>query len=50
VIAYFWAVHTITFAEVRYSEPLHPLLAILVAGAFARRASSALSEPERAAD
>jgi hypothetical protein len=28
--AYFTLVHMITWAEMRYSEPLHPLLAIIV--------------------
>lgn len=36
VIAYFWAVHTVTATEIRFSEPLHPLLAVLIAGAFSR--------------
>jgi dolichyl-phosphate-mannose-protein mannosyltransferase len=31
--AYFTFVHSITWAEMRYSEPLHPLLAIIVATA-----------------
>jgi 4-amino-4-deoxy-L-arabinose transferase-like glycosyltransferase len=30
VCAYFTLVHTITWAEMRYSEPLHPLLAVFV--------------------
>jgi 4-amino-4-deoxy-L-arabinose transferase-like glycosyltransferase len=30
ICAYFTLVHMITWAEVRYSEPLHPLLAIIV--------------------
>src|SRR5882724_2223705 len=33
VCAYFTLVHMITWSEVRYSEPLHPLLAIIVAAA-----------------
>jgi hypothetical protein len=28
--AYFTLVHSITWAEMRYSEPLHPVLAIIV--------------------
>ena len=34
VIGYFWAIHSITFAEVRYSEPFHPLLAVLIVSAL----------------
>jgi hypothetical protein len=34
-IAYFWGIHTLTVAEVRFSEPLHPLLAVLIVAAFA---------------
>ena len=30
VFAYFTLVHMITWAEMRYTEPLHPLLAIIV--------------------
>jgi hypothetical protein len=30
VCAYFTLVHMITWAEMRYSEPLHPLLAIIL--------------------
>ena len=30
VCAYFTLVHMITWAEMRYSEPLHPMLAIIV--------------------
>jgi 4-amino-4-deoxy-L-arabinose transferase-like glycosyltransferase len=30
VCAYFTLVHTITWAEMRYSEPLHPLLAVIL--------------------
>ncbi len=33
VCAYFTLVHMITWAEMRYSEPLHPLLAIILATA-----------------
>jgi hypothetical protein len=36
VIGYFWTVHTLTATEIRFSEPLHPLLAVLIAGAVAR--------------
>lgn len=45
VIAYYWGIHTLTVAEVRFSEPLHPLVAVILVGAFAR-----LTSPERAAD
>jgi 4-amino-4-deoxy-L-arabinose transferase-like glycosyltransferase len=41
VIGYYWAIHTLTVAEVRFSEPLRPLLAVLMLGAFARRPASA---------
>lgn len=34
IIAYFMAVHAATNAEARYSEALHPMLAILIAGAL----------------
>jgi hypothetical protein len=45
--AYFTVVHAITFAEVRYLEVLHPLLAVVIAAAaddaVRRRAASAAS-------
>jgi 4-amino-4-deoxy-L-arabinose transferase-like glycosyltransferase len=45
--AYFTVVHAITFAEVRYLEGLHPLLAVVIAAAaddaVRRRAASAAS-------
>jgi hypothetical protein len=30
---YFTAIHALTFAEVRYAEVLHPLLAVVIAAA-----------------
>jgi hypothetical protein len=39
VIGYFWAIHSITFAEVRYSEPFHPLLAVLIVSALSLKNS-----------
>ncbi|MBC8109084.1 MAG: glycosyltransferase family 39 protein [Anaerolineae bacterium] len=40
VIAYYWGIHTLTVAEVRFSEPLHPLVAVIIVGAIARLTSS----------
>lgn len=40
VCGYFTLVHALTYAEVRYSEPLHPILAVVIAtaaGALQRR-------------
>jgi len=40
VCGYFTAIHALTYAEARYSEPLHPILAIVIAtaaGALQRR-------------
>lgn len=34
--AYFTLAHAITYAEVRYSEPLHPILAVFIAAAVSR--------------
>ncbi|MEG5042347.1 MULTISPECIES: glycosyltransferase family 39 protein [unclassified Microcoleus] len=33
VCAYFTFIHALTYAEVRYSEPLHPILAVVIATA-----------------
>lgn len=33
VCAYFTVIHALTYAEVRYSEPLHPILAVVIATA-----------------
>ncbi|MCY7383440.1 MAG: glycosyltransferase family 39 protein [Microcoleus sp. CAN_BIN18] len=33
VCGYFTLIHALTYAEVRYSEPLHPILAIVIAAA-----------------
>ena len=38
VCMYFMLVHIITWSEMRYSEPLHPLLAIIVAAGIRRTA------------
>jgi hypothetical protein len=40
VCAYFTLIHSLTFTEVRHSEPLHPILAVVIAtaaGKFQRR-------------
>jgi hypothetical protein len=34
VCGYFTLMHALTFAEVRYSEPLHPILAVIIATAL----------------
>jgi hypothetical protein len=36
IVGYFWLVHTLTATEIRFSLPLHPLLAVLIAGAVVR--------------
>ena len=33
VCGYFTLIHALTYAEVRYSEPLHPILAVIIAAA-----------------
>jgi hypothetical protein len=33
VCAYFTLIHSLTFTEVRHSEPLHPILAVVIATA-----------------
>ena len=33
VCGYFTVIHALTYAEVRYSEPLHPILAVVIAAA-----------------
>ncbi|MEG4999377.1 hypothetical protein [Microcoleus sp. B4-D4] len=33
VCGYFTLIHALTFAEVRHSEPLHPILAVVIATA-----------------
>lgn len=33
VCGYFTAIHALTYAEARYSEPLHPILAVIIATA-----------------
>ncbi|MBD0393961.1 MAG: hypothetical protein ICV52_08895 [Microcoleus sp. C1-bin4] len=33
VCGYFTLIHSLTYAEVRHSEPLHPILAVVIATA-----------------
>ncbi len=45
VCGYFTLIHVLTFAEVRHSEPLHPILAVVIAtaaGELQRRLKSSV--------